>query len=61
MVMVGTDRAEVERLLLSGELVCPSCAGVLAPWGHARSRSLNRTEVPGGWVVTRPPGWGSRS
>ena len=41
MVMVGTDRAEVERLLLSGELVGPSCAGVLAPWGHARSRSLN--------------------
>jgi hypothetical protein len=22
---------------------------------------LKRPEFPGGWVVTRPPGWGSRS
>jgi len=37
--MVGTDPVEVERLLLSGELACPSCAGVMRPWGHARWRS----------------------
>lgn len=39
MLMVGTDPAEVERLLLAGELGCPVCEGVLAPWGHARGRS----------------------
>lgn len=51
MVMVGIDRAEVERSLLSGELVCPSCAGVLAPWGHARSRF---SRGPAGTVRHRP-------
>lgn len=39
MLMVGTDRVEVERLLLSGGLSCPACPGVLGPWGYARSRS----------------------
>lgn len=38
MLMVGTDPVEVERLLRSGELPCPSCGGVLGRWGHARSR-----------------------
>jgi hypothetical protein len=38
MLMVGTDSVEVEGLLLAGELACPSCAGVLRPWGHARWR-----------------------
>ena len=51
MVMVGIDRAEVERLLLSGELSCPSCQGVLAPWGHARSRS---SRGPDGTIRHRP-------
>lgn len=51
MVMVGTDRAEVERALLAGELSCPSCAGVLGPWGHARSRSSRGTD---GTVRHRP-------
>ena len=37
--MVDTDSAEVERLLLGGDLSCPSCAGVLRRWGHARWRS----------------------
>lgn len=40
MLMVGTDPVEVERLLVSGELSCPACGGVLAPWGNARWRSL---------------------
>jgi hypothetical protein len=45
--MVGTDPVEVEGLLLAGELVCPSCAGVLRPWGYARWRSsrLERDSV----------------
>jgi len=38
LLMVDTDRAEVERLLLGGGLFCPSCEGVLRPWGHARWR-----------------------
>jgi hypothetical protein len=38
--MVGTDPVEVERRLLEGLLVCPGCAGVLRPWGHARWRTL---------------------
>lgn len=39
MVMVGTDPVEVDRRLRAGELVCP-CGGVLAPWGHARERTV---------------------
>ena len=39
MLMVDTDAVVVERLLLAGELTCPVCGGVLAPWGHARWRS----------------------
>jgi hypothetical protein len=42
MLMVDTDLVEVERLLLTGELICPSCGGVLRPWGHARWRSSRR-------------------
>lgn len=51
MVMVGTEQAEVERSLLSGDLACPSCWGVLAPWGHARWRS---SRGPTGTVRHRP-------
>ncbi len=39
MLIVGSDPVEVERMLVSGELWCPSCRGVLAPWGNARWRS----------------------
>lgn len=42
MLMVGTDPLEVDRSLLAGELVCPSCEGVLRPWGHARWRCSRR-------------------
>lgn len=51
MLMVGTDPVEVERMLVSGELSCPSCRGVLAPWGNARWRS---TRGPAGTVRHRP-------
>lgn len=40
MVTVGVDAAEVERLLTTGGLACPECAGALAPWGHGRVRRL---------------------
>jgi len=39
VVMVGSDALEVERRLRAGELSCP-CGGGLAPWGHARPRSV---------------------
>jgi hypothetical protein len=39
VVMVGTDLLEVERRLRAGELACP-CGGDLAPWGHARDRTV---------------------
>lgn len=38
--MVGTDAVEVDQSLAAGRLRCPGCAGRLAPWGHARSRSV---------------------
>lgn len=40
VVMVGTDPVEVERRLRAGEFFCPCGAGCLAPWGHARRRSV---------------------
>lgn len=46
MLMVGTDPVEVERLLVCGELSCPACRGVLAPWGHARWRSSRGPQGP---------------
>lgn len=51
MLIVGSDLVEVERLLVSGELSCPSCRGVLGPWGHARTRS---TRALGAVVRHRP-------
>jgi hypothetical protein len=39
VVMVGIGVIEVERRLRAGELCCP-CGGGLAPWGHARRRSV---------------------
>ena len=42
MLMVDPDSVVVERMLLTSELACPSCGGVLRPWGHARWRSSRR-------------------
>lgn len=39
VVMVGTDRVEVEQRLRAGELRCP-CGGGLTAWGHARRRMV---------------------
>lgn len=51
MLMVDTDSVVVEARLLTGELACPSCGGVLRPWGHARWR-VSRRET--GTVRHRP-------
>jgi hypothetical protein len=37
---VCAERARVEAELVGGLLSCPSCRGVLGPWGHARERVL---------------------
>ena len=46
MVTVGADVDGVERRLVSGELSCPDCAGVLSGWGHARCRTLRGLAGP---------------
>lgn len=39
--MIGiADTGQAETDLTTGTLRCPSCAGPLQPWGHARARSV---------------------
>jgi hypothetical protein len=45
VLTVNGDGAVVERQLAGGDLLCPSCGGVLGGWGHARPR---RVRVWGG-------------
>lgn len=40
MLSVCVEQALVEAELVGGLLSCPSCRGVLGPWGHARERVL---------------------
>ena len=40
MLIVCAEQARVESELVGGLLGCPSCDGVLGPWGHARARIL---------------------
>jgi hypothetical protein len=40
MLIVCAEVALVEAELVGGLLGCPSCPGVLGPWGHARERVL---------------------
>ena len=40
MLIVCAEQARVEAELVGGLLGCPSCRGVLGPWGHARERVL---------------------
>ena len=40
LLTVEVDPSRVERRLAAGEIRCPTCAGVLSPWGWARSRVL---------------------
>jgi hypothetical protein len=47
MLSVCAEEARVEAELVGGLLSCPSCRGVLGPWGHARERVLRRAS--GDW------------
>ena len=47
MLIVCAEQALVEAELVGGLLSCPSCRGVLRPWGHARERVTRR--VSGDW------------
>src|SRR6266496_3929198 len=40
VLTVNGDRGVVERQLSGGELVCPSCGGVLGGWGHGVERGV---------------------
>lgn len=40
MLIVCVEQARVEAELVGGLLGCPSCRGVLGPWGHGRERVL---------------------
>ena len=40
MLIVCAEQARVEAELVGGRLGCPSCRGVLGPWGHGRERVL---------------------
>ena len=40
MVTVEADQVRVESRLTDGQLDCPGCQGVLAPWGWARPRRV---------------------
>ncbi len=40
VLMVFAEEVLVEVELVEERLACPSCAGVLAPWGFARRRSI---------------------
>ena len=40
MVTVEADQVRVESRLTGGQLGCPDCPGVLAPWGFARPRGV---------------------
>lgn len=44
MLTVVGDAKSVECQLVAGGLVCPSCDGVLAPWGSARPRTVGRDD-----------------
>src|SRR5450755_985190 len=49
MLIVGTELVLVEAELVGGLLGCPSCRGVLGPWGHARERVLRC--LLGDWLL----------
>ncbi|MFE7093504.1 DUF6431 domain-containing protein [Streptomyces erythrochromogenes] len=40
VLIVDSDVLLAERRLRAGELACPSCGAVLAPWGHGRPREI---------------------
>ncbi len=51
-MIVVLSAADAQRRLASGAMACPECAGVLAKWGHGRSRTVRG---PGTSAVTVRP------
>ena len=45
------DQTSIEADLAAGQLACPACAGVLRPWGHARTRRV-RDLGPAALIIT---------
>jgi len=53
MKIVGVEQSLVEAELVGGLLSCPSCRGVLGPWGHARERVTRRFSGDWRWRPRR--------
>ena len=53
MKIVCVEQALVETELVGGLLSCPSCQGVLGPWGHARERVTRRFSGDWRWRPRR--------
>jgi transposase-like protein len=53
MKIVCAEQALVEVELVGGQLACPSCQGVLGPWGHARERVTRRFSGDWRWRPRR--------
>lgn len=53
MKIVGGEQSLVEAELVGGLLSCPSCRGVLGPWGHARERVTRRFSGDWRWRPRR--------
>jgi hypothetical protein len=53
MKIVWAEQARVEAELLGGLLACPSCQGMLGPWGHARERVTRRFSGDWRWRPRR--------
>jgi hypothetical protein len=49
MLIVCAEQALVEAELVAGVLSCPSCRGLLGPWGHGRERVLRC--LAGDWLL----------
>jgi hypothetical protein len=53
VLTVNGEAGVVERQLAGRELSCPSCGGVLGPWGWARRRLVRLLDGPAAVVVPR--------
>lgn len=54
MLTVSHDPGVVDSQLLSGELMCPQCRGVLQRWGHGIKRIIrDGTPAVNRWVTPR--------
>lgn len=51
VLIVCAEEARVEAELMGGSLACPSCRGLLGPWGHAQERVLR---CSAGYRLLRP-------